>query len=368
MTNAKLAAWTIVDVRYSALDIELNEPFGIATGAQVVARNVLVEVHLADGTVGLGEAAPFEAVSGETQAKVLHALDEVAPSWVGRDARQFRPLSDGLWHACPEVPTAIAGLEIALFDALARSRGKSLLDWFGRAEETLHTDITIPTTSGLDPVGAAVDAAYRASRDGFTTLKLKVGKDPLDVEIDRVLAVAKAAPATSLVLDANAGYSTPQALALLAALGDVRSRIVTFEQPVAREDWDGLIEVERAFGVPVCADESIRSLDDLRELARRGGPSGVNIKTAKFGFLKAWDIAVAAKALGRRLMIGGMVETELAMSASACLAAGLGGFEFVDLDTPLFMRQRPLTGGFAQRGPRLDVAAIDLGHGVRKST
>lgn len=367
MTSAKLAPATIVEVRYSALDVELNEPFGIATGVQELARNVLVEVQLADGTVGLGEAAPFEAVSGETQAGVLHVLRTVAPTWLGRDARQFRALSEGLWQACPDVPTAIAGLEIALFDALSRGYGKSLLDWFGRAEETLHTDITIPTTSGPDPVGAAIAAARRAVGDGFTILKLKVGKDALDVEIERVLGVAKAAPSTSLVLDANAGYSTREALTLLEALAEVRSRIVTFEQPVAREDWDGLVEVERAGGIPVCADESIRSLEDLRELARRGGPSVVNIKTAKFGFLKAWDIAVAAKALGRRLMIGGMVETELAMSASACLAAGLGGFDFVDLDTPLFMRQRPLTGGFAQSGPHLDLAVIELGHGVRKS-
>jgi L-alanine-DL-glutamate epimerase-like enolase superfamily enzyme len=366
--NTTKPQWsTIVDVRHSPLDVELTEPFGIATGAQVMARNVLVEIELRDGTVGLGEAAPFEAVSGETQAKVLASLKNVASGWIGESALRFRQLSDQLWDMCPDVPTAIAGLEMALFDALARSRGLSLLDWFGRSELVLHTDITIPTTSARDPVAAAVDAARRAAAGGFTTLKLKVGKDPLDVEVRRVLSVARAAPGASLVLDANAGYSAAVAIALLQQLAEVRPRIATFEQPVARDDWDGLMEVERVGGVPVCADESVRSLADLRDLARRGGPSVVNIKTAKFGFVRAWDMAVTARTLGFRLMIGGMVETELAMSASACLAAGLGGFEFVDLDTPLFMRERPLSGGFAQSGPRLDLTAIDFGHGVRRT-
>jgi L-Ala-D/L-Glu epimerase len=63
-------------------------------------------------------------------------------------------------------------------------------------------------------------------------------------------------------------------------------------------------------------------------------------------------------------MIGGMVESTLAMTASASLAAGLGGFEFVDLDTPLFMRDAPTRGGFRQSGPELELAHISAGHGV----
>jgi L-alanine-DL-glutamate epimerase-like enolase superfamily enzyme len=272
-----------------------------------------------------------------------------------------------LWARCAAVPTAIAGVEMALFDALSRSRGLSLLDWFGRVQTSLTTDITITTSTAEDPVSVAVAAARRAAIDGFTTLKLKVGKDPLAVEVNRVASIAAAAPQARLVLDANAGYSVRDAVHLLDALGPVRDRIDTFEQPVAREDWEGLIEVERKGGVPVCADESVRHPEDLRRLARLGGPSVINIKTAKFGFVRAWDIAQAARALGFRLMIGGMVETELAMSASACLAAGLGGFDFVDLDTPLFMRERPLVGGFRQRGPHLDLSGIELGHGVRRA-
>jgi hypothetical protein len=59
-----------------------------------------------------------------------------------------------------------------------------------------------------------------------------------------------------------------------------------------------------------------------------------------------------------------MLESSLAMSASACFAAGLGGFEFVDLDTPLFLLDSPLRGGFELRGDVVDVSVIGAGHGV----
>jgi hypothetical protein len=61
-----------------------------------------------------------------------------------------------------------------------------------------------------------------------------------------------------------------------------------------------------------------------------------------------------------------MVETRLAMTFSACIAGGLGGFEELDLDTPLFMKDERLAGGFTQQGPALDLAGITLGHGVTR--
>src|SRR5690606_28673330 len=118
-------------------------------------------------------------------------------------------------------------------------------------------------------------------------------------------------------------------------------------------------------GIRVCADESFKDAKDLARLVKQGGPSIVNIKTAKSGLVRAWDLALSAKSLGFQLMVGGMVETELSMSASACMAAGMGGFSFVDLDTPLFMRERPLQGGFGQHGPDIRLDSIRTGHGVR---
>jgi len=350
----------IVDLRAFPFDIPLTEPFGIATGAQVEARNVLVELELDDGTVGLGEAAPFPAVSGETQEKALAALPEARDALVGTRADRFRLACGAAREPLATTPAALSAVEGALFDALARRARLPLLSFFGGAESQLFTDITIPTGD----VAHAVRSALAARASGFRTLKIKVGKDDLETDAARIRGVHAATPEMELVLDANAVLRASDALALLRALGPSRSRVVLFEQPTPAEDLDGLAEVQREGGVRVAADESARSVADVAALARRGDVAVINVKTAKAGVLGAWEMSTVARAHGLGLMVGGMVESELSMTTSACLAAGLGGFDFVDLDTPLFMGPRALAGGFAQAGPRLDLGAIAVGHGV----
>jgi L-alanine-DL-glutamate epimerase-like enolase superfamily enzyme len=93
----------------------------------------------------------------------------------------------------------------------------------------------------------------------------------------------------------------------------------------------------------------------------------INVKITKCGIAEALDMVAAARTLGLGLMIGGMVETELAMTASACLAAGLGGFSAVDLDTPRFLRDSPFTNRGSAWGPRIRVDAIAAGHGVTRA-
>ncbi len=90
----------------------------------------------------------------------------------------------------------------------------------------------------------------------------------------------------------------------------------------------------------------------------------VNIKLMKCGIADALEIAALCKTQGIGLMIGGMVESILAMTVSACFASGLGGFCFVDLDTPLFMTDSPLHGGMVYEGGRLNLSSIQSGHGV----
>ncbi len=345
---------------YSPLDVPLREPFGIATGAQTVAANVLVQVELEDGTVGLGEAAPFPAVSGETQAAVLAALPSAERALQGHDAARYRPACAAVREALSHLPSALCAVEMALLDALGKSHGVSLWSFFGGAETTLLTDITIPTGD----VAHARAAARRAQEANFSALKIKVGGAALDEDAERVRAVHATAPNAELILDANAALSATDALWLLTELGPARSRVVLYEQPTARDDLDGLAQVERDGRVPVAADESARSASEVARIARLGAASVINVKTAKTGLVEAWEMIATARSHGLQLMIGGMVETELSMSTSACLAAGIGGFRFVDLDTPLFMGPRPLCGGFVQHGPRLDVSAIDAGHGV----
>jgi L-alanine-DL-glutamate epimerase-like enolase superfamily enzyme len=249
-----------------------------------------------------------------------------------------------------------------LLDALCRRERRSLLDFFGARESELWTDITIPTGTPEH----AERAARQALRDGFRTLKIKVGGAPLEHDRERIRRVCESGGQTALILDGNGGLDARQALALLDALGTNRARVRVFEQPTPAGDLDGLRQVREAGKVLVAADESARSAADVARLAAERAVDLVNLKIMKTGVAEALDMLDCARRHELGLMIGGMVETRLAMTVSACLAAGAGAFSEVDLDTPFFIEADRLRGGAfgERRGPRLLLSSIGPGHGV----
>lgn len=355
------APTTIEEITARNMDIALREPFGIATGAQALAANLLVHVRLRSGAEGWGEAAPFAAVNGETREAAREAIAQVVPGLRGTDARTWRTLGARLRAQIPHAMSACCAIETAVLDALTRHYEMPLWVLFGGAGSVLQTDCTITTGSAE----AAQTAAARIARAGFETIKLKVGGVPLADDVARVEAVVATASGCGLLLDANGAMaSVDEALDLLEAARRAGGRVVLFEQPLGREDFDGMSEVAARAGVPVAADESVASVADVLRVAHAHAAHVINLKIMKSGIVQALEMAAAARAHGLGLMIGGMVESELAMTTSACLAAGQGGFDFVDLDTPLFLLDSPLAGGSVVRGPRLDLSDIVAGHGV----
>jgi L-alanine-DL-glutamate epimerase-like enolase superfamily enzyme len=351
---------TITSMSAHPLDLRLTEPFAIAGGAQLVASNVVVRITLADGTVGIGEAAPFFAVSGETRERSLAALESMRELVVERDVRTIRPLARRLKDRFPDEPASRCAIEVAALDAMTRHYGMPLWSFFGGAGTTLETDMTI-TAGDAASAGRAAEAVVRR---GISVIKVKVGAlSPRD-DAARLCEVKRAAPGARLLADANQGYEPDDALEFLRLLLEFGVPIELFEQPVPREMWTELARRPLPFPVLLCADESARSAEDVLDLARNRAAHAINIKPMKTGVVEAlamWDIARTA---GMAMMIGGMVESMLAMSFSAHFAAGLGGFSYVDLDTPMFIADSPFEGGFLQRGALLDVAHIGAGHGV----
>lgn len=340
---------TIVSAEARPLDVAMRQSFGISGGAQTVAANVLFVVELASGVRGFGEAAPFPAFNGETQAAALADLARARDAVVGRLAGDRLELD--------LAPSARCALETAMLDALARTERRSLRDVFGGAEDELVTDVTIVT-------GTADDAARDAARfAAFRTLKIKVGGRDVDHDVARVLAVRAARPDADVFLDANGGFSVDEAVRLASELARRGIVPTLFEQPVAPGSWEALAEVRARTGLRVAADESITCAADVALAARSRAADAVNVKIMKSGVHEAAAIARAAAEAGLDRMVGGLVETRLAMGTSASLAAGLGGFSIVDLDTPLFLAGDPFDGGFAYRGDRVDLRGVTEGHG-----
>ncbi|MDI1318717.1 MAG: enolase C-terminal domain-like protein, partial [bacterium] len=190
------------------------------------------------------------------------------------------------------------------------------------------------------------------------------GKGGADYDLARLAAIREAAPDAPLILDGNAGVSRTEARALVQGL---RQRGITpalLEQWLAKDDLEGARALAEESGWLVAADESVCSGQDAERIAQQKAAQVVNIKLMKAGLATALDIVAVARRTGLGLMIGGNVESILAMTVSACFAAGQGGFTFADLDTPLFMATNPFAGGYTLDGGKISVAHITAGHGV----
>ncbi|MBA9075953.1 dipeptide epimerase [Rufibacter quisquiliarum] len=356
-----MAPTQIVSVRFQPLNLPLKEPFAIATGTQYNVENVLVQVELSSGIVGLGEAAPFPAVSGETQESTLSTLKGLEPMLLGKDVREWRTLAKELSTLAYDTPAARCGVEMALLDALCQQYNMPLYVFFGGVGTELSTDLTI--TAG-DEAHAAASAKSIVDR-GFSVIKVKTEGVDVDYDIRRLQAIHTAAPQATLIVDGNCGYDLARAQAFVHKAVEAKLPIILLEQPLARENWEDLNVLATSCPFPIAADESARSAEDVARLAQDLSAAVVNIKLMKCGVLEALQMAALAQVHGLGLMIGGMVESLLAMTFSAHFAAGIGGFDFVDLDTPLFIAEHPFTGGFDQNGPSLRLQADVAGHGVK---
>src|SRR5207249_539217 len=208
-------------------------------------------------------------------------------------------------------------------DALTRSYGIPLYIFFGGASTSIETDMSIPMVTPERGYELAKDTVARS----ITSIKIKVGGDIRD-DVARVEAIREGAPGLGLTLDANQGYTANEALLCLEALDDRDIRPLLLEQPVHKDDYEGLRYVTQHTAVPVAADESASSAAAVARLLTMGAVNVVNIKLMKAGILEALDIAALCRVNHIELMIGAMIESRLAIAAAAHLAAGLGGFSF----------------------------------------
>ncbi len=344
---------TITTVEIWPLDVPLTDPFVVATGHRLAAENLLVRVTLNSGAHGYGEVAPFPEVGGESRASAQRAAGALAQSAVGCRAVEYRRLARLFQELVPDQPAARCGLETAILDAFCRDRAIPLWGLWGGADvRPRETDITIPIAD-LDRTVALGQEWYAR---GFRLFKTKVGGD-VDEDVRRLAALHHRLAGLTFIADANQGFTVEQCRAFMKEVRRCGANVVLLEQPVPREDLDGLAALRRDLGVPIAADESARSLEDARRVTEARAADVLNIKITKSGVLEAIEIATFARGHGLRLMIGGMVETRVAMGCSFSLVLGLGGFDFLDLDTPLLMASDPVEGGYTYEGPRLGPCA-----------
>ncbi len=320
------------------LDAELFTPFTISTGSHKSLENAVFSLEAA-GAKGYGEAAIATHITGETRAQTMRSLRKAGEYLAGRDASDYLGAMCGLEELLDGNRAALAAAEMAVLDLACRLQGVSLWKFFGGRVARAKTDVTVV----IGGAAAAYDFTLKMRRRGFRIFKIKTGVD-MDEDFRRLEAVRRAAPGCAVYLDANCAYTAREAEKFLKELMRRGIRPEVVEQPVRKDDIDGLAYLSRRLPMPVCADESAYSLDDVFELIRRDAVTAVNIKLTKLGFLRAREVWALARAKGIKLMMGEMLESELASCAAAQFAAGLGGFDFIDLDTPFFIKNSGMKG------------------------
>lgn len=349
----------IKKITVSSLKMPLLQEFATAKGTHQSLENVLFSVELSDGTKGFGEAAVATHITGETIKETEENLESFGSCLAGKDAADYLKISANLNEGLPKNKAAIAAIETAVLDALTRQMRIPLWKFFGLKPKKLTTDITIVICEQAEAEVKARDFYAQ----GFRAYKIKIGRD-FDMDLKRVLAVVKIIKKSKIILDANQGYTAGETLKFLKCLKQYNIRPDLIEQPVPKEDWEGLKRVNRLSKTLVCADESVQSLADCLRAIREKAVGAINIKLMKSGFIQSREIALWAHRAGIKLMIGGMMETSLAMTAAAHLASGMGCFDYVDLDTPFFVRGDLKRNPYLSRRGVYDLAQVKAGIGI----
>ncbi len=327
----------------------LTDHFTIATGTQTSVDNLLVQVTLENNITGYGEIAPFEMITGETLLSSRKTVLQLSNHLKGVSAAHYRALSAMMEEKMPGNPAARCGLEMAILDAFSRSLNLPLWELMGaRQLSNFTTDITIP----ILPLERSVELAQNWTKKGFNVLKMKVGANPNE-ELEIIQQIHASCKNCQIILDANQGFDDNEALLFIKEVLSYDCNVILYEQPLAKDNLDGLSKLRKMIPVPIVADESALTREDVKKIIQFKAADVINLKIMKSGIIQSLDMAQAALTMGLKLMIGGMLETRLAMGCSLALAAGIGGISYFDLDTPLLMQRDPFVGGYQYDGPHL---------------
>lgn len=288
--------------------------FSISRGSKRQAEVIYVELR-AQGITGRGECVPY-ARYGESCQSVIDQIKEITPLVEGGLTRL---------ELLQKMPAGAArnGIDSALWDIEAKTSNQppSVIADIGVLKPVLSC-FTISLDTPLKMTDDALQSQY------YPLLKLKLGGG-LENDMQAMRMVRAALPLHRLVVDANEAWTEGTLFPLLDIALECNIELVEQPLPV---DMDSMLASFES-PVPLCADESFHTIDDLETIAQKY--QAINIKTDKTGGLThALAVLIAAQNLKLRIMIGCMVSTSLAMAPAFVLTQAA---DWVDLDGPLLL-------------------------------
>ncbi|WP_042221441.1 mandelate racemase/muconate lactonizing enzyme family protein [Oceanobacillus manasiensis] len=346
----------IKDIETFRAAIPLHTPFKTALRTVTVAETVLVKITCDDGITGWGEAPPTHVITGDSLSGVEFAINGILkPIITGASLQKREHIFEMIGKGLVGNYSAKAAVDMALYDCLAQEAGMTLSSFLGGYKDTIESDYTVSVNT---PEEMALDA-QRYVQDGFSILKVKVGKDLIETDIKRIQAIrGKIGPDIKIRLDANQGWKAKEAVRAIQKMEDLGLDIELVEQPVKANDLEGLRQVTTHTDTLIMADESVFTAVDAKKVLETGAADLINIKLMKSGGIhEAMKIAKLAGIYNVECMVGSMIETKLGITAAAHFAASQPNITRYDFDAPLM-----LTGDLLQGGITYEQSTINLGN------
>jgi len=324
-------------------------PFTIATGTMHFAQNIFIKVYTDAGIIGVGECSAFPMIVGETQATCYEMAKEFAALWIGKNPLDIADRMNELHLFTARNYTAKSAFDIALYDIAAKHAKLPLYAFLGGTIKTIESDLTI----GIHSPEKMAEQAVSFKEKGVKKIKVKLGKEP-SIDIERIYQIRKAiGNEIELRIDANQGWNFEDAK--LALTGLAQFNIAFCEQPMRTHNDELLPELCTISPIPIMADESVYTHFDAERIIHNKAAKYINIKFAKSGGIyEALQIADVAQKNNVFCMMGGMLESRVALTAKVHFAMANDIIRFYDLDTCLLGHLTdPVIGGVQYDGMKL---------------
>jgi len=327
------------------------EPFVIATGTMDFAQNTFVQIFTDSEFYGVGECSAFPMIVGETQDTCLILAKDFGKILKHKDPLMIHERMAELSLYIAGNSTIKSAFDMALHDLAAKHAGVPLYQFLGGKPREIITDITL----GIGEPTVMAQKALVLKDQGAEALKVKLGKQPQD-DIARIREIRKAVGFDIPIrIDANQGWSYEGAIEALQGLEPFKIQFC--EQPMRTYNDYRLPELRTQTIVPIMADESVYSAHDAERLCRQDACDYINIKFSKStGISESMKIQSLAAEYNVPCMIGGMLESRLALAAKVHFAYAAPNVKFFDLDTCMVGHLiDPVIGGVKYNGYHVSV-------------
>jgi muconate cycloisomerase len=311
----------IVAAEVQSLRIPVIRPHPMAIGTTHFQENVVVKLLAENGEAGYGEAPHMVGHSqlGETPHTVRVILrHKLLPATLGQNPLNQEALALALDRAVPGNQRAKGALMMAAYDLAGRLLDTPVYNLLGgKVRDRVPLSWSLPIVDAR----VAIEEGLQMIERGLRILKIKVGRPDPDQDVAVVAAVRDAiGQDIRLRIDANQAYEAKTALRVLRGVEPYG--IDFFEQPVHRDDLDGMATVTRHSPIPIMADESLKSPADLALVARKQAADYASIYIiGPGGPLHSKKMAAIAEAHRMRAYVGGALESIIGVAAGLHVAA-----------------------------------------------